>query len=105
MNLDIVNACFEFFGAAVSAFNVRSIVRDKQVQGFNPMTTVFFTSWGIFNMFYYPSLEQWWSFFGGLAIVLVNAVWLFFVCLYYVRNNKENLKQRMKEIHFFLRDD
>lgn len=81
---DLINGCFEFFGAFVSFFNVRSLYRDKTVKGFNPWTTVFFTSWGIWNLYFYPSLGQWMSFFGGLAIVLVNAAWLMLV-IYYLR--------------------
>jgi len=37
---------------------------------------IFFWAWGMWNLFYYPSLDQWWSFTGGLWIVLANGVWM-----------------------------
>lgn len=84
LNPDIINGLFEFFGAFVSCFNVRSLLRDKKVSGFNPWTTVFFTSWGLWNIYFYAHLEQWWSWLGGIAIVSVNAVWLCLVVYYMV---------------------
>jgi hypothetical protein len=76
MNPDLINAAFEVLGAIVLLENVRAIRRDKRVLGMNPWVTVFFTSWGLWNLFYYPSLDQWASFSGGIALVLVNIVWL-----------------------------
>jgi len=73
---DAINATFELVGALVLWENVRVIRRDKVVHGINPLTTVFFTAWGFWNLFYYPSLDQWLSFLGGAALVAVNAVWL-----------------------------
>ncbi|KKL71436.1 hypothetical protein LCGC14_2094960, partial [marine sediment metagenome] len=43
---------------------------------------VFFTAWGYWNMFYYPHLGQWFSFFGGFAIVFVNTVWIVLAITY-----------------------
>jgi len=73
---DAINAAFELVGALVLCENVRVIRRDRCVHGVNPWTTVFFTSWGFWNLFFYPSLEQWMSFAGGIALVGVNVVWL-----------------------------
>lgn len=36
----------------------------------------FFWSWGIWNLFFYPSLGQWYSFVGGIALVAGNTVWV-----------------------------
>jgi len=46
---------------------------------------VFFTSWGMWNLFYYPHLGQWYSFAGGVFIVSVNTFWLGQI-IYYRRN-------------------
>lgn len=35
-----------------------------------------FTLWGVWNIYYYPSLNQWCSFAGGLVIVAANALWV-----------------------------
>lgn len=86
---DMINGIFELVGAVVLWFNVVQIRKDKRVKGMNPWTTVFFSAWGFWNLYYYPSLDQWMSFFGGLAIVSVNLIWLIHVFYYKLR--RENL--------------
>lgn len=76
---DLINGCFELFGAFALWQNVVAIKRDRKIAGIDWRATVFFTSWGIWNLFFYPSLGQWASFAGGLAIVGVNATWLYYV--------------------------
>lgn len=73
---DLTNGAFELFGAFALWGNVRAIRRDKSVRGVDWRATAFFTSWGLWNLYYYPSLDQWASFGGGVAIVAVNTVWL-----------------------------
>lgn len=82
MTPDFINGLFEFAGAAFLSLNVRQILHDKVVKGVHWSSTVFFTSWGFWNLYYYPSLEQWWSFAGGVAIVAVNSVWLYLIWYY-----------------------
>lgn len=76
MTPDMINGCFELVGAFILLLNVKALLRDKTLKGFNPWTTVFFTLWGFYNLYFYPHLGQWWSFYGGLAIVTVNSIWL-----------------------------
>lgn len=73
---DIVNGLFEGLGALVLYQNVRAIRRDKEVKGIDWRVTLFFTAWGYWNLYYYPSLGQWFSFAGGLAICSMNCYWL-----------------------------
>ena len=82
MNPDMINGLFELFGGLLYILNIRLLLIHKQVQGVSLIPTVFFTSWGIWNLFYYPSLDQWYSFYGGVFLVTVNAIWLF-LALYY----------------------
>lgn len=76
MTPDMINGSFELMGAFFLLLNVRQLYRDKELNGVHWAPNVFFICWGYWNLFYYPSLEQWYSFFGGLAIVLVNTFWL-----------------------------
>lgn len=76
MTPDLFNGLFEFLGALMLARNVLQLYRDKLVRGVHWLPTLFFAAWGIWNLYYYPSLSQWASFSGGLAIVLVNMLWL-----------------------------
>ena len=82
---DMVNGGYEFFGAFAIMLSIIKLHKDKFVAGVSWMHTAFFMSWGWWNCYYYPYLEQWASFYGGIAIVICNTVWLCQM-IYYVRN-------------------
>jgi hypothetical protein len=73
---DKINGLYEFLGACFISMNVWRVYKDKKVSGVALTPTFFFTSWGFWNLYYYPSLDQWWSFSGGLFIVIMNMTWL-----------------------------
>jgi hypothetical protein len=73
---DLINGLFELFGAVSIWMNVWTILHHKQTRGVSKFSTAFFTTWGFWNLYYYPFLGQWMSFAGGMAIVSGNAVWL-----------------------------
>lgn len=87
MIADMINGSLEFGGAFAIFLHVKQLYKDKAVAGVNVKATAFFMFWGFWNLFYYPSLEQWWSLTGGLAIVILNTFWLGQM-LYYTRKNK-----------------
>lgn len=60
----------------------RVLLRDKAVAGVSILSTVFFTLWGGWNLFYYPHLGQWLSFYGGIAIMIANALWVLLMMKY-----------------------
>jgi len=74
--MDFTNGLFEFFGGVLLILNCVRLHADKKVRGVSILPVMFFTSWGLWNLFYYPHLGQWWSFSGGLFVVSVNSVWL-----------------------------
>jgi len=71
-----MNGLFEFFGSIMLWRNVLQLHRDKMVRGVHWSATGFFAAWGYWNLFYYPHLGQWLSFFGGCSIVVANTIWL-----------------------------
>lgn len=79
---DLINGLFELLGAVMIWSNVKRIQNDKQVRGVNWKVSGFFWGWGIWNLFYYPHLAQWWSFTGGMAICGANFVWLYYAIRY-----------------------
>lgn len=85
---DAVNGVFELGGAAVNLLNIKAIVRDKEVRGINSWVYVWFSTWGLYNLYYYPHLGQWLSFAGGAAIVAVNCSWLGLAVYYWKKNNE-----------------
>ncbi|MEE8386489.1 MAG: hypothetical protein V3S01_11290 [Dehalococcoidia bacterium] len=93
MTPDMVNGGFECIGAVMLGRNVWQLYKDKIVRGVHWWATAFFASWGYWNLFYYPHLDQWFSFTGGIAIVAINTVWLAQM-LYY--NRRERLGYEWK---------
>jgi hypothetical protein len=73
---DIINGLFEFFGAVAAYKNVAALRRDKNVAGIYWPNFMFYTLWGVWNIYFYPALGQWFSFVGGLAILSGTASWL-----------------------------
>lgn len=73
---DIVNGSFELFGAYFTWMNFLSLKRDKQIKGIYWPTTMFFAVWGMWNLIYYPALDQWFSFWGGAVLVGGNLAWV-----------------------------
>jgi hypothetical protein len=79
---DAVNGAFEMVGGFVLWANVWKIKKDKMVRGALSLVTLFFTLWGYWNLYYYPSLNQWLSFFGGINIVAANSAWFYYMNKY-----------------------
>lgn len=79
---DILNGLFEFGGSLMIWLNVRALMRDRQVRGVCWPVTAFFWSWGLWNLYYYPSLHQWASFAGGACICAANCAWLILAVKY-----------------------
>lgn len=73
---DIINAVFETLAGLLTLLNVRRIIIDKEVRGISMIPITLFTLWGIWNLYYYPHLGQWFSFVGGLFIMLTNLTWV-----------------------------
>lgn len=76
MNFDFINGCFEAFGAFCIWGNFRRLWIDRQVKGVDWKNVVFFWSWGLWNCFYYPHLDQTFSFYAGVVLALGNTAWV-----------------------------
>jgi hypothetical protein len=76
---DYVNGIFEIVGGLLLVINIKNLCRDKTLKGVSVWPVVFFTAWGGWNLYYYPSLDQWASFWGGVVLVAVNTVWIIMV--------------------------
>lgn len=82
---DKLNGTFEAAGAVLLWYDVRVVYLHKQIRGIWWPARTFFMVWGFWNILYYPSLDQWWSFWAGVALVSANAVWC--ALAYRYRNN------------------
>lgn len=72
---DQINGALEFGSALLMLMNVRRLTKDKRLAGISLVPTLFFDTWGFWNLYYYPALDQWWSFAGGACLVSVNVLW------------------------------
>jgi hypothetical protein len=73
---DAINGTFELMSGFFLWNNVRILIVQKAIRGVSILTTAVFTIWGFWNLFYYPHLGQWLSFFGGINVVMANTVWV-----------------------------
>jgi hypothetical protein len=73
-------------GFFIAASCVR-LYRDKKVRGVSVVHMAFYTVWGFWNLYFYPVIGAWLSFYGGIGVVITNTVWLFMM-LYYMRKEK-----------------
>lgn len=79
---DFINGLFEILGGLFILLSCRRLRADKAVHGVSLLHIAFFNSWGFWNLGYYPSLGQWWSFVGGLGVVTANTTWLCMLIYY-----------------------
>lgn len=73
---DIINGLFESVGFVFILPSIIKLYRDKEVKGVSWVHSMFFWSWGAWNLYYYPSLGQWMSFYGGVLLLLANTIWM-----------------------------
>ena len=76
MSPDLINGIFELCGSIILLLNLGRLWKQRSLKGTHWAPVAFFISWGCWNLFYYPHLDQWLSFIGGCAIVGVNTAWI-----------------------------
>lgn len=86
---DFFNGLYELIGGWFIAQDVRKLIEHKTIKGVYWPGRTFFLSWGVWNLYYYPSYDQWWSFTGGLAICSANIVWVALACYYTWRSSND----------------
>lgn len=87
--MDLVNAIFESLAGFFILASCRRLYIDKRVRGVSWLQVAFFTSWGIWNLVYYPSLGQWLSFAGGVVLAATNLLYLSMM-IYYIKKEDSN---------------
>lgn len=72
---DVVNGLFECGGAFFTWMNAYRLYKDKEIKGVYWPIWAFMSTWGIWNLYYYPSLNQWVSTVGGIVLLMGNLAW------------------------------
>ena len=86
MTNDQFNGLLELGGSLFIFNHCAALYRDKILKGVSLISTVYFFGWGVWNLFWYPSLGQPYSFYGGIAIMLANITWIAMMCYYKFTN-------------------
>jgi hypothetical protein len=73
---DVVNGMFECVGGVLLWGSVRKLWEDREVKGVYWPAWLFYGVWGVWNLVYYPSLDQWCGFVGGLVVTTANITWV-----------------------------
>jgi hypothetical protein len=87
MSFDGINATFEGVGSIVLWMNVRQLYKDRVLKGVHIGPIALWFVWGLWNLIYYPSIHQWYSFFAGVNVAAANGVWLYLLIKYEAYKN------------------
>lgn len=82
---DLINAAFECLGVVAVGLSIAKLCKDRKVAGVHWGMVAFFFSWGCWNMFYYPYLDQWYSTAGAVLTAVANGIYLALILKW--RNN------------------
>lgn len=94
---DMINSLFEGFAGLMVLNHCRVLHAEKMVRGVSVVSSLFFTVWGVWNVYYYPALNQPLSFYGGLFVVVANAAYVWMMIFY--RNSAKKTASTMPLVH------
>jgi membrane protein YdbS with pleckstrin-like domain len=76
---DFINAAFEALASVFVLNHARMLWKSRQGFSVSILSTIFFAIWGMWNVWYYPHLGQWFSFWAGIAVMISNFIWIFVI--------------------------
>lgn len=71
------------------SMNVRQLYRDKAIAGVRIPVTLWFTTWGFWNIWYYDFVGSRLSHVAAMLAFAMNFTWAA-MAIYYTRKNKKN---------------
>lgn len=79
---DLINGGFELAAGFFVLNHCRVLAQHKEARGVSLASVVFFTLWGVWNLYYYPALNQPLSFYGGMFVVAANVFYVGMMAYY-----------------------
>ncbi len=79
------------------------LYRKKFVSGISPVTVSFWVAWGWWDCYYFPSLDQWWAFSGGLCVTTMNMIYVWLIVLYKYRERRLVHGNALAKFNYFAR--
>jgi hypothetical protein len=88
--LDLINSVgFELLSCIFLSLNIWSLCKDKVVKGISLASAAFYASWAWWNVYYYLSLSQIFSFSAGILVAILTSWWIILALLY--RHQKKDV--------------
>ncbi len=84
---DLINGSFETLSGFVLLLHCVKMHQEKKIRGVSVLACLYFMLWSYWNLYYYPHLNQWSSFVGGVWTGIVHTVW-FSMILHYIKKEK-----------------
>lgn len=82
MSPDLINGIYECVGGFFVFLSVLKTYRNKSAAGISLWTCLFFTTWGYWNLYFYPSVGATISAYGAIGVAVVNTTWLSLIWKY-----------------------
>ncbi len=83
MTIDISNSLFELVGTIFTWMNVWYILKDREIKGIYWPSSFYMATYGLWSLYYYINLSQWYSLTIGVAHVVGTLVWLVLALLFH----------------------
>lgn len=94
---DLVNGIFGVLGGLFIALSIAKLYQEKTVRGVSIVYVAFFTTWSWYQVYFFTTVNFWWSWAGAVGMMTANAIWLCQM-VYYSRRVKCWPHYRGKEI-------
>lgn len=88
MSPDLINGLIECGFGLMRLLDIKAAYKAKRVQGVSLIPVVAACGWGVWNIYFYNHIDQWYSFLGGLVILSTNLWWLYVAIKYRVVSAK-----------------
>lgn len=96
---DLINGLYEVAAGFFLLLSCIRLYKDKEIKGWSIITTIFFTTWAYWNIYFYFHLTQKISVIGALFVALFNSIWTGMAIFYTLENKRKKKKKKKKILH------
>jgi len=97
MTPDLINALFELGGAFAIAFSIKMLYNDRLVRGVSWIHVSFFFLWGMWNLYFYPAVDAYLSFYAGILLATANGIYVIQLVYYTAKEKYGYRTQNIEE--------
>lgn len=73
---DLINGIFGVLGGLFIALSIAKLHREKTARGVSIVYVAFFTSWSWYHVYFFTTVNLWWSWAGAIGMMTANTIWL-----------------------------